>query len=290
MAPPMPVDAPEEPAAPELPPRPAVLSAPAPPVGTVPPAPVPPTAGDAPAMPLPLLPAKAGMPAASFAGSELLEPQAASPNATSSAAHEERNTSIIEAPMETRTLAHLATIGGRLTSSGASSSLTAMARTRGNGIRNASLIAFTKAADLYVEETFRRFPSYGSSTGRHEFDAELERPTLALYRAHEKLLRTTLTTIEDLPELDFTGNDWLDRRALLAELRTELWAIERNEFRKNPERWAGGAIGSVHYLVVKYADDLKPAANAILSRLQKLPAYLASGAALLEAPVPVWTN
>lgn len=165
-----------------------------------------------------------------------------------------------------------------------------MARARGNGISTASLTAFTKAADLYVEQTFRRFPSYGASTGRHEFDAELERPTLALYRAHEKLLRETLTTVEDLPELDFTGNDWLDRRALLAELRTELWSIERGEFRKNPERWAGGAIGSVHNLVVKYADDLKPAADAILSRLRKLPAYLSSSAELIEAPIPVWTN
>jgi Bacterial protein of unknown function (DUF885) len=166
------------------------------------------------------------------------------------------------------------------------------ARARGNGIRNASLsgTAFTKAADLYVEQTFRRFPSYGASTGRHEFDAELERPTLALYRAHEKLLRETLTAVEDLPEVDFTGNDWLDRRALLAEVRTELWSIERGEFRKNPERWAGGAIGSVHNLVVKHADDLKPAADAILSRLRKLPAYLSSSAELIDAPIPIWTN
>ena len=155
---------------------------------------------------------------------------------------------------------------------------------------NPSLTAFARAAENYVERTFERFPSYGASTGRHEFDAELERPTLALYRAHEKLLRETLTTIEDLPEVDFRGDAWLDRRALLAELRTELWSIERAEFRKNPERWASGAIGSVHSLVVKHADDLKPAASAILSRLHKLPAYLSSSAELIEAPIPVWTQ
>ena len=156
--------------------------------------------------------------------------------------------------------------------------------------RNPTLIAFAKAAENYVEQTFERFPSYGASTGRHEFDALLERPTLALYRAHEKLVRETLTTIENLPEVDFRGDAWLDRRALLSELRTESWAIERNEFRKNPERWASGAIGSVHSLVVKHADDLKPAADAILSRLQKLPAYLSASAELIEAPIPVWTN
>jgi hypothetical protein len=165
-----------------------------------------------------------------------------------------------------------------------------MARARGNGTRNASLIAFAELADLYIEQTFRRFPSYGASTGRHEFDAELERPTLALYRAHEKLLRETLTAVEDLPEIDFSGDAWLDRRALLAELRTELWSIERQEFRKNPERWASGAVGSVHSLVVKHADDLKPAAGAILSRLRKLPAYLSGSAELIERPIPIWTH
>jgi uncharacterized protein (DUF885 family) len=161
---------------------------------------------------------------------------------------------------------------------------------RRTALKNSSLKVFARAAEHYVEETFERFPSYGSSTGRHEFDAELERPSEALYRAHEKLVRETLTQVEDLPEVDFRGNDWLDRRALLAELRTELWSLERSTFRKNPEHWASGAIGSVHNLVVKHADDLKPAADAILSRVAKLPAYLAGGAQLLSAPVPVWTR
>jgi uncharacterized protein (DUF885 family) len=156
--------------------------------------------------------------------------------------------------------------------------------------KSPSLTAFAEAAEQYVEATFRRFPSYGSSVGRHEFDAELERPSAALYRAHEKLVRETLTAIENLPEVDFTGNAWLDRRALLAELRTELWSLERADYRKNPERGASGAIGSVHGLVVKHADDLTPAADAILSRLAKLPAYLSGAAALIEAPIPVWTR
>ena len=155
---------------------------------------------------------------------------------------------------------------------------------------NPSLKAFAQVAEQYVEQMFERFPTYGSSTGRHEFDPQLERPSLALYRAHEKLLRETLSAIEDLPEIDFRGDAWLDRRALLAELRCEIWASERSTFRKNPEHWASGALGSVHNLVVKHADDLKPAADAILSRLQKLPAYLAGAADLIEAPIPVWAR
>jgi uncharacterized protein (DUF885 family) len=111
-----------------------------------------------------------------------------------------------------------------------------------------------------------------------------------LQRAHEKLIRETLIRVEDLPELDFKGDAWLDRRALLAELRTELWSIERQTFRRNPERWASGALGSVHDLVVKNADNLKPAAPAILARLQKLPAYLEGATSMIDLPVPVWTR
>jgi uncharacterized protein (DUF885 family) len=166
-----------------------------------------------------------------------------------------------------------------------------MARTKTRSTpQSPSLKAFGATAENYVEQTFERFPSYGSSTGRHEFDAELERPSLALFRAHEKLLRETLAKIESLPEVDFRGDAWLDRRALLAELRCEVWSLERHDFRKNPERWASGALGSVHGLVVKHADDLKPAADAILARVQKLPAYLSSSADLIEAPIPVWTR
>lgn len=163
-------------------------------------------------------------------------------------------------------------------------------RTTSREPSHAALAAFARTAESYVEQTFQRFPSYGSGTGRHEFDAELERPSLALYRAHEKLLGETLTQVEDLPEVDFHGDAWLDRRALLAELRTELWAIERGDHRKNPERWASGAISAVHSLVVKHADDLTPAADAILSRLKKVPAYLENSAELIERPIPVWTN
>ncbi len=160
---------------------------------------------------------------------------------------------------------------------------------RRTAVSHPSLKVFATVAESYVEQTFARFPSYGASTGRHEFDAELERPTLTLHRAQERLLRETLTAIENLPEVDFQGDAWLDRRALLAELRTELWSIERGEFRSNPERWASGAIVSVHNLVVKHADDLRPAADAILSRLHKLPTYLTSSAELIDAPIPVWT-
>jgi uncharacterized protein (DUF885 family) len=153
---------------------------------------------------------------------------------------------------------------------------------------NDSVATFRKLADRYVEETFERFPTYGAAVGRKEFNGELEIPSLKLYADHEKLIRSTLAGIQDLPENDFGGDDWLDRRALMSELRSEMWSLERTAFRRNPDGWASGALGSIHHHIIRHGDDLAPIADAILSRLKKLPAYLEGGASVLKSPVPVW--
>lgn len=148
--------------------------------------------------------------------------------------------------------------------------------------------AVRSLGERYIETTMERFPSVGSAMGRHEYDGELELPSEKLIAAQQKLLRETLAEVEAIPENDVEGDDWLDRRALLAELRTESWAYERETHRRNPESWVSSALGSVHHLVVRHADDLTPVADAIASRLAKLPDYLEGAADLLKRPVPLW--
>jgi uncharacterized protein (DUF885 family) len=148
--------------------------------------------------------------------------------------------------------------------------------------------ALRALGERYTEETMARFPSVGSAMGRHEFDAELEQPSEKLMRAQQKLVATTLAEVEAISEHDLQGDDWLDRRALLAELRTETWSHERQTFRRNPESWVSSALGSVHQLVVRNADDLTPVAEAIASRLAKMPDYLEGAGELLQRPVPLW--
>ena len=148
--------------------------------------------------------------------------------------------------------------------------------------------ALRALGERYIESTMERFPSVGSAMGRHEFDGDLELPSEKLIRAQQKLVQKTLEEVEGIPEHDLRGDDWLDRRALLAELRTEAWSYERETFRRNPESWVSGALGSVHHLVVRHADDLTPVADAIASRLAKLPDYLEGAAELVRRPVPLW--
>ena len=156
--------------------------------------------------------------------------------------------------------------------------------------RPTSTTLFRLLSEGYVETTFERFPTRGSSAGRKEFNAELDRPDEKTFRAHEILLRETLAAVENLPEHEFAGNDWLDRRAFLSDLRTELWSIERGAHQRNPDAWAAAAMDSVYSLAIRHGDDLTPVADAILSRLKKIPDYLERAASMQSRPVPLWQS
>lgn len=151
--------------------------------------------------------------------------------------------------------------------------------------------AFHRHAERFFEESFERFPIHASALGRHEFDSRLDEPTPKTFRDQLALVEATLAAIENLPARHFTANDWLDRRALLAELRKERMELaDRQTWRTNPEAFASTAIESIHHLVIKDADNLRKVAPAIESRLKRLPDYLAAAARTIERPVPLWAK
>lgn len=153
---------------------------------------------------------------------------------------------------------------------------------------SASVAEFRKVSETYVEKQFERFPTRGSAAGLRKFDVELETPSEKLYEKQEKSLRKTLSETEAIPEHDLGGDDWLDRRAFLSELRSELCSLERKVHRRNPDAWASGAMDCVYTLVIRHAEDLTPVADAIISRMKKIPEYLEGAESLLKKPVPLW--
>ena len=154
-----------------------------------------------------------------------------------------------------------------------------------------SVKQFRALVDAFYEESFARFPEWGSSSGRHEFDSALSVPSPALFAKQGRLILKTLAAIEDLPLQDFTASDMLDRRAMLASLRMfRLNTIELERWRNNPQEHLHGAADAVYELVVRHADDLTPVAAAILARLKKIPRYLESAAACVSKPEPLWQS
>ena len=142
----------------------------------------------------------------------------------------------------------------------------------------------------WLEKTCDLFPEQASRWGFKEFEPLLGENTPGVHREHETIVEDALRQTEDLPESAFSGDDWLDRRGLLAMLRTEiLFSRDLKRWRTNPQQHASTAVDAVFDLVVHAAGNLARALPSIESRLGKIPDYLAAGTECVKLPVPLWT-
>jgi uncharacterized protein (DUF885 family) len=150
---------------------------------------------------------------------------------------------------------------------------------------------FRRIADAYLAETHERFPEDASALGLAKYDAALSDNSAATHEAQNVLVAKTLSAVEALPEAEFRGDDYLDRRGFLAMLRTSrFYEDQLQRWRTNPQRPVDGAVNAIFDLVVRNAGNLCRALPAIEARLEKLPAWLADGARNIRKPVPLWTK
>lgn len=150
---------------------------------------------------------------------------------------------------------------------------------------------FASLAKQWLDESCELFPEQASKLGFRRYDSLLGRNTPEIHRKHIALLERTLAAVEALPEAAFHGDDWLDRRGLLARLRTDLLS-ERDllRWRRNPQTHSNSAIDAIFELVVRHSGKLRQALPAIEARLDKIPSYLRAGADCVELPDPLWTS
>ncbi len=162
---------------------------------------------------------------------------------------------------------------------------------RPNRQNNPTVRAFETVAKDYYAESFERFPVSGSGAGLARFDSELGRATPKIFEAQAKLTRRTLDSLLEMPIHDFEGNAWLDRLTLRSHLLTELMELDDlKTWRTNPLSHLDRAAEAIHSLVVRHADNLKPVAPAIISRIRAVPRHLDEAVECLRDPVPLWTH
>ena len=146
-----------------------------------------------------------------------------------------------------------------------------------------------RAAGEYFRKTWDIFPAEAAGAGLKEYRGRLGRNRPEDHRRHAALMAKTLEEIEALPE--GTGDDWTDRRAFLAYLRTGLfYAVTHPRWQLDPQTHSGGAANVVFHLLVRHADDLQEVAEDIVALAGQIPRYLDEGYDCLERPVPLWTE
>lgn len=158
-------------------------------------------------------------------------------------------------------------------------------------VDNSAARTLREIGEHWLAKTCELFPEQASRLGFNKYDPFLGKNTAAVHLEYEGYVEATLRRVEDLPEGAFTGDDWLDRRGFLAQLRTELlFSRDLKRWRTNPQLHAGVAVDAVFDLVVRGAGNLARMLPAIESRLKKIPDFLAAGAECVRLPVPLWTS
>ena len=145
------------------------------------------------------------------------------------------------------------------------------------------------AAEKFFRAAWDIFPQDAAALGLRAYRGHLGPNDAAARRRYSGLLRDTLTAVENLPP--GTGDDWTDRRAFLAHLRTGLFFQDTHpRWRIDPQTHSGTAVNAVFHLLVRHADNLRAVTPGILSLLAEIPRFLDEGHACLHRPVPLWTE
>jgi uncharacterized protein (DUF885 family) len=146
-----------------------------------------------------------------------------------------------------------------------------------------------READGYFRKTWEIFPTDAAGLGLVDYRGRLGRNRPEDHRRHAELTAATLEKIEALPEGD--GDDWTDRRAFLAYLRTGyFYSATHPRWQLDPQAHSGAAANAVFHLLVRHADNLRAVANDIAALAAQIPRYLDEGYDCLKRPVPLWTD
>jgi len=151
----------------------------------------------------------------------------------------------------------------------------------------------TALAESYHRRNWDRFPSIGSIVGLTEYDARLETPDAGLMEDALADARQTLTQLEAIPApvADAGHDEVLDRKEFEAQLRVAILNIGTiRNWRRNPAEPADSVVTSLFYLLMRRDVDSKETAEAMIARMEQVPAYLDAVISRLDDPVALWVD
>lgn len=151
--------------------------------------------------------------------------------------------------------------------------------------------AFEAAASQWLDESCRLFPEAAGKLGFHDFDPLLGANTPEVHRENIRLQARTLEQLEAVPAAALNLEERLDRRGLVARMRTGLFFDRQLErWRTDPQVHCRGAIDSIFDLLLRSPDNPAAVLPAVESRLEKIPDFLQAGLACVRRPVPLWRD
>lgn len=145
------------------------------------------------------------------------------------------------------------------------------------GDRAFDRLAAELAADQLVAD-----PTHGSALGLTEYDELLPDLSAEAVAARERNEDEWLQRLSDLPGEDLDADERIDRDLVTMVLRGRALQREWVDWRRNPDHYAGVALGGVFVLLLNRISPEPELGTAVAARLRATPALLGQGMTNLD--------
>lgn len=150
---------------------------------------------------------------------------------------------------------------------------------------------FDTLVDRYFREYWTHCPSAGSRAGLYEFDSQLEQPDSNWFDQRGNHIARTLVELGKLPVPPPGTAASLDRKVFESHLMvSNLRLRDMQHWRQDPSAPVTESVDAIFELLMRRDLATDHAADAIVSRLEQIPAYLRAARERLDDPVALWTE
>lgn len=151
--------------------------------------------------------------------------------------------------------------------------------------------AYRQAAAATLQHYYRRFPSYATNLGLHEFDSQLEDYSAAAVRRELEDIARLRADLERVDPAGLTRAERHDRELLLNSLESRRIDIaEIRRWARDPDAYSSGITSSAYGLIKRDFAPPEQRLRSLIAREKAMPAALAEARRNLQNPPRIYTE
>lgn len=151
---------------------------------------------------------------------------------------------------------------------------------------------FHFVSDQYFSDVLFRFsPTYGTQSGLHQYDTQLEDYSAAGVQKQVAALHVYEKKVEEIPADALDASVAADRQILLNSIRSQLLSLEviRN-WEKNPDSYSSGVTNSIFVLMERPFAPPNTRLRAVVEREKQIPQVFVEARKNLKNPPHIFTE
>lgn len=153
------------------------------------------------------------------------------------------------------------------------------------------MTAFATRAQAIVDDILKHEPIRATLAGIHDYDAEMPDVSAAGYADRRSRAKRHLDAVAEVPPESLSASERIDAELLRSHFEVALRELDELElFTRDPSMYPDLAVEGLYSLLIRPHASRSDQLTALRSRLEQIPAVLASGKTNVERPPALWID